>query len=211
MGRGRPWNRPASPIISQTNLIITNKPQRRRVGKGEFHPQASHRTVRDSLLSYGSCYSWYASTVSHFPVIKQRRVSLSYRIEFCRLQSQLILFCARGYPFVNLPPPFYKVVVVNISLNNLSPLLLPVFTEYHYSYGLVRLPFHASFSRYPETDIPCSVLKPNFKSCRLYNGGRIASKQVSAMLVYASSAQCDFARQLMRFRYFFSDSFAFIS
>ena len=28
-----------------------------RVGKGEFHPQASHRTVRDSLLSYGSCYS----------------------------------------------------------------------------------------------------------------------------------------------------------
>ncbi|CAN5392461.1 hypothetical protein BH10BAC2_BH10BAC2_49750 [soil metagenome] len=27
-----------------------------RVGKQEFHPQASHRTVLDSLPSYGSCH-----------------------------------------------------------------------------------------------------------------------------------------------------------
>jgi hypothetical protein len=42
-------------------------------------------------------------------------------------------------------------------------------------------------------------MKPNFKSCRLYAGGRIAGKQVAAMLVSTSLAQCDFARQLMRF------------
>ena len=29
---------------------MTNK----RVGKGEFHPQTSHRTVREPLDSYGS-------------------------------------------------------------------------------------------------------------------------------------------------------------
>lgn len=68
-------------------------------------------------------------------------------------------------------------------MNNLSPLLLSVFTDYLHSYGLVRLPFHAFCSRYPETEIPCSTIEPNFKSCRLYNGGHIASKQVSAMLV----------------------------
>ena len=28
-----------------------------RVGKGEFHPFASHRTVREALTSYGSCYA----------------------------------------------------------------------------------------------------------------------------------------------------------
>lgn len=90
--------------------------------------------------------------------------------------TQLVLFCIRGYSFVNLPPLFFcKVVVVNIALNNLSPSLLSAFAEYLHSYGLVRLPFHAFCSRYPETDIPCSALKPNFKSCRLYNGGHIAS------------------------------------
>ncbi len=194
----------------------------RRVGKGEFHSQASHRTVRDSLPSYGSCYSWYASTVAHFPVIKQLRVRLLYQIEFCHLPgfTQLALFYIREYSFVNLSSLlflffsfsfFCKVVVVNIPLNNLSPSLLFAFAKYHHYYGLVRLPFHAFFSRYPETDIPCSIIKPNFKSCRLYNGGRIASKQVSAMLISTSLAQCDFALQLMRFRYFFSDSFAFIS
>src|SRR3990170_2460844 len=128
--------------------------------------------------------------------------------------TQLALFCVRVYSFVNHPPKGshpLKVVVVNTALNNLSPSLLCVFTQYLHSYGLVRLPLHVFCSRHPETDIPCSVLKPNFKSCRLYNGGHIASEQVSAMLVSASFAQCDFARQLMRFRYFFSDSFAFIS
>ena len=88
---------------------------------------------------------------------------------------------------------------MNISLNNLSPLLLSTFVEYLNYYGLVRLPFHVFYRRYPETDIPCSVIKPNFKSCRLYNGGHIASKQVSAMLISTSSAKCDFALQLMRF------------
>lgn len=72
---------------------------------------------------------------------------------------------------------------MNIALNNLSPSLLSVFTEYLRSYGLVRLPFHVFCSRTPETEIPCSTIKPNFKSCRLYNGGHIASTQVSAMLV----------------------------
>ena len=28
---------------------------KRRVGKREFHPQASRRTVRETLASYGSC------------------------------------------------------------------------------------------------------------------------------------------------------------
>ena len=96
--------------------------------------------------------------------------------------TQSALFCVRVYSFVNHPPKGshpLKVVVVNTALNNLSPSLLCVFTQYLHSYGLVRLPFHAFFSRYPETDIPCSVLKPNFKSCRLCNGGHIASKQVS--------------------------------
>ena len=88
---------------------------------------------------------------------------------------------------------------MNYALNNLSPSLLSVFTEYLHSYGLVRLPFHVFYSRYPETDIPCSVIEPNFKSCRLYNGGRIAGKQVAAILVSASFAQCDFARQLSDF------------
>ena len=129
--------------------------------------------------------------------------------------TQSALFCIRVYSFVNLPQegllPHHKVVVVNTALNILSPSLLSTFAEYLHSYGLVRLPFHVFSRRYPETDIPCSIIKPNFKSCRLYNGGHIASKQVSAMLVSASLAQCDFARQLMRFRYFFSDSFAFIS
>jgi len=68
---------------------------------------------------------------------------------------------------------------VNNALNNLSPSLLCVFTQYLHFYGLVRLPFHGFCSRHPKTDIPCSVLKPNFKSCRLCNGGHIASKQVS--------------------------------
>ena len=36
----------------------------RRVGKREFHPQASHRTVRDSLPSYGSCHHLIALTSS---------------------------------------------------------------------------------------------------------------------------------------------------
>jgi len=152
--------------------IILYLPHRRRVGKGEFHPQASHRTVRDSLQSYGSCYSWYASTISHFPVIKQRWVRLSYRIEFCPWFlavcvlppgcTQLVLFCVRVYSFVNHPPqgggPPHKVVVVNNALNNLSPSLLSVFTDYLHFYGLVRLPFHVFSSRYPETDIPCSTI-----------------------------------------------------
>ena len=65
----------ASPvIISKLDKLITkfstktknvveaayankDRSSHRRVGKGEFHPQASHRTVRDSLPSYGSCYS----------------------------------------------------------------------------------------------------------------------------------------------------------
>ena len=110
----------------------------------------------------------------------------------------------------NLPTPLRGCLFWTL-LNNLSPSLLSVFTEYLHSYGLARLPFHAFFSRCPKTDIPCSVIKPNFKSCRLYNGGRIASKQVSAMPVSTSFAQCDFARQLLWFRYFFSDSFSFIS
>jgi len=42
-------------------------------------------------------------------------------------------------------------------------------------------------------------MKPDFKSCRLYAGGRIAGNQVAAMLISASFAPCDFARQLMRF------------
>ena len=54
----------------------------RQVGKGEFHPLASHRTVRDSLPSYGSCYSIRLSTVASFPVIEQIWVRLSYRLEF---------------------------------------------------------------------------------------------------------------------------------
>jgi len=29
-----------------------------RVGKGEFHPQTSHRTVREPLDSYGSSNSY---------------------------------------------------------------------------------------------------------------------------------------------------------
>jgi hypothetical protein len=33
------------------------KPVASRVGKGEFHPQTSHRTVREPLDSYGSCYT----------------------------------------------------------------------------------------------------------------------------------------------------------
>jgi len=57
---------------------------------------------------------------------------------------------------------------VNISLNNLRPSLLSAFTDYLHSYGLVRLPFHTFFSRYPETDIPCSVIKPNFKGCIIF-------------------------------------------
>jgi hypothetical protein len=35
---------------------VRGKEKARRVGKREFHPQASHRTVRDSLPSYGSCH-----------------------------------------------------------------------------------------------------------------------------------------------------------
>mgnify|MGYP001608403312 CR=1 FL=1 len=123
-------------------------------------------------------------------MIKQCRVSLSYRIAYVYIH--LLIIPRRGFP-----PP--KVVVVNYALNNLSPSLLSAFTDYLHSYGLVRLPFHVFCSRYPETDIPCSVIEPIFKSCRLYNGGRIASKQVSAILVSASFAQCDFARQLSDF------------
>lgn len=54
-------------------------------------------------------------------------------------------------------------------------------------------------SEFPCQVLPCSVMKPACKSCRLYNGGRIANNQVAAMLVSASFAQCDFARQLLRF------------
>ena len=54
-----------------TQVIVHRR--ERWVDKEEFHPQASLRTVRDSLPSYGSWYSWYASTVAHFPVIKQCR------------------------------------------------------------------------------------------------------------------------------------------
>ncbi len=88
---------------------------------------------------------------------------------------------------------------MNISLNNPSPSLFSAFTKCHHYYGSVRLPFLVFYKRYPKTDIPCSVIKPNFKSCHLYNGGHIASKQVSAMLVSTSSAQCDFALQLSDF------------
>jgi len=42
----------------------------RRVGKGESHPQASHRTVRETLASYGSCYFVYVQTVTFLPMIE---------------------------------------------------------------------------------------------------------------------------------------------
>src|SRR4051794_25258567 len=44
--------------------------ERRRVGKQEFHPQASHRTVLESLPSHGSCHSLIVLTVPSFPMIK---------------------------------------------------------------------------------------------------------------------------------------------
>jgi hypothetical protein len=44
-----------------------------RVGKGEFHPQTSHRTVLDSLPSHGSSHScyhfrWAGQKVAHPPL-----------------------------------------------------------------------------------------------------------------------------------------------
>jgi len=37
-----------------TKSESTTTRQENRVGKGEFHPQTSHRTVREPLDSYGS-------------------------------------------------------------------------------------------------------------------------------------------------------------
>ena len=36
---------------------LDKTPAASRVGKGEFHPQTSHRTVREPLDSYGSYYA----------------------------------------------------------------------------------------------------------------------------------------------------------
>jgi len=46
-------------VINGTAINLLNKEKgvEGRVGKRELHPQASHRTVLDSLPSYGSCYS----------------------------------------------------------------------------------------------------------------------------------------------------------
>ena len=86
------------------------------------------------------------------------------------------------------------------------------FNEFLYYYGSVRLPFLNRFYRLSlKMDIPCSVIKPIYCSCHLYNGGNIASKQVAAILIPTSFARCGFSLLLMRFRYFFSDSLSFIS
>jgi len=70
---------------------------------------------------------------------------------FAYVYIHLLIIPRRG-----VPP--HKVVVVNNALNNLSPSLLSVFTDYLHFYGLVRLPFRVFSSRYPETDIPCSTI-----------------------------------------------------
>jgi len=49
------------PLTGRTNLQLWRQSNRdnkkSRVGKGEFHPQTSFRTVRDPLESYGSSNS----------------------------------------------------------------------------------------------------------------------------------------------------------
>jgi hypothetical protein len=49
------------------------------------------------------------------------------------------------------------------------------------------------------TEIPSSVSEPGIRSCRLCDGGHMASNQVTAILVSTSAARCDFARQLCGF------------
>ena len=87
---------------------------------------------------------------------------------------------------------------MNIHLNNPSPSLLSPFRESHHYYG--RSDFRSAVLHGSQgTEIPSSVIEPRFKSCRLYNGGHMASNQVTAILFSASFATCDFAQQLCDF------------
>jgi hypothetical protein len=63
------------------------------------------------------------------------------------------------------------------TLNNQYPSLLRIFIRLLNYYDTVRLPSLISFSLMSlKMEIPCSVIKPVNKSCRLYNGGHIASR-----------------------------------
>ena len=78
------------------------------------------------------------------------------------------------------------------TLNNQSPSLLQPFDRFHHYYDSVRLPSPNWVYQLPlEMEIPCSAIKPACKSCRLYNGGHIASSSgVRYVLHYILSIMC---------------------
>jgi len=55
--------------IDDVRAIFFLEENYRRVGKGEFHPQASHRTVRETLASYGSCHFYYVRILITHPCL----------------------------------------------------------------------------------------------------------------------------------------------
>jgi len=136
-------------------------------------------------------------------VVKQGRVFLFDHPEFSIGFRLPIL---NGYWFVYVclhvlilprPPVGGQGCCSEYPLNNPDPSLHPRFRGYPHYYGLVRLPPVRWYcQRIPQTEIPCSAVKPNLPSPHLYAGGRTASRQVPAVLVSASFAKCDFARQL---------------
>jgi len=60
---------------STLSAVFATTKFKRRVGKREFHPQASHRTVREALTSYGSCHSLISCHLA-LPMVKQIRITL---------------------------------------------------------------------------------------------------------------------------------------
>ena len=137
--------------------------------------------VCPALLIYPNCFASFSYLLISFGniVVLDRYCLLYVYIHF---ESSLLA----------------QVVRVNIHLNNPNPSLLSPFRESHHYYG--RSDFRSAVLHGSQgTEIPSSVIEPRFKSCRLYNGGHMASNQVTAILFSASFAKCDFAQQLCDF------------
>ena len=119
------------------------------------------------------------------------KVSLHTALVTQSLKNQLLYWPKLNHPSL-------RRLSLLVQLNDRSPSL-----HFHYRNFITTMASSDFRSRYVfplpvfPSDLPCSLSKPVSGSCCLYNGVRIAGKQVSAMLVPTSLPKSGFATRLI--------------